>query len=259
MRVILIICAAIIAVFAFIAVHALLKLRRRPIEQLYAKRAGQADFCPLDDIPERMTQLIIQFEDMSFFEHHGIDVICIRQALRRNLSERRIVSGGSTITQQLIKNLYFHFHHSILRKIEELILVPFVEHRLGKRKILEFYLNIIYFGFGVYGIAGAARFYFNREPKELTLNQMFILARIPEAPTRGDPIRHPERFAKRRDKKLDYMVEQGQISAGEAEAIRAHPADCLDEQLRANDAFTREYPQDIVMINERFGPFGSNA
>ena len=158
MRVILIVCAAIIAVFTSIAVHALLKLRRRPIEQLYAERARQADFCPLDNIPERMKQLIIQTEDQKFFEHHGLDPEGIRKALRQNLRERQMAAGGSTITQQLIKNLYFHFHKSILRKIEELILVPFVEHMLGKRKILEFYMNIAYFGYGIYGIAGAARF-----------------------------------------------------------------------------------------------------
>ena len=88
---------------------------------------------------------------------------------------------------------------------------------------------------------------------------MFILACIPPAPTRGDPIRHPEGFVKRRDEKLDYIVSNEQISADEAEAIRAHHADCLDEQLHANDAFTRGYPLDIVMFNKRFGPFCSNA
>lgn len=259
MRVVMIIVVLGILLCASIAAHAMLKLRRRPIERLYEKRASQADYCPLAEIPERMAHLLIQVEDPRFFEHPGFDVKMIAEAFRQDLREGRVVTGGSTITQQLIKNLYFHFHHSILRKVEELVLVPFAEHRLGKQRILEFYMNIAYFGYGIYGIVGAARFYFNRELAALTLNQMFILACIPQAPTKGDPIRHPDTFAERRDEKLDDIVRRGELSARDADVIRAHRADCLDPQLRADDAFTHGYPQDVVMLNERFGPFGTNS
>ena len=122
-----------------------------------------------------------------------------------------------------------------------------MEHSLGKDRILEFYLNIIYFGNGIYGISNAAPFYFSRPLSDLTLNQMLILACIPAVPTRGNPIQHPKVFQRVRDRHLARMIkgEKPIIAPAEAEAIYACDADCLDPELKKPDDFTRNFPQTI--------------
>ena len=121
------------------------------------------------------------------------------------------------------------------------------------------YVNIIYFGNGIYGIADAARFYFDKPVRDLNLNQMVMVAIIPSAPTAGNPIQHPEVFERLRNKYLIRFTEEGQplISQTEAKYILARGAACLDPELRAPDDFTRSYPSTVPMINERFGPFSS--
>jgi membrane peptidoglycan carboxypeptidase len=104
-------------------------------------------------------------------------------ALCTNIGAKKIVYGASTITMQLAKNLYFRFTHSFLRKAAEIIIALALERKLGKERILELYINIIYFGNGVYGISDAARFYFSKPVADLSLNQMFMLACMPSAPT----------------------------------------------------------------------------
>ena len=108
--------------------------------------------------------------------------------MERESPGRHIVRGASTITQQLAKNLYLRFTKSYLRKLAELFIALYLERILGKNRILELYVNIIYFGNGVYGISEAARFYFDKRVRELSLNQMVMLTIIPSAPTMGNPI-----------------------------------------------------------------------
>ena len=131
-----------------------------------------------------------------------------------------------------------------------------IERKLCKEKILELYLNIIYFGNGRYGITDAAYFYFNKPVSKLSINQMFILACIPSAPTSGNPIQHPDAFIRIRNKCLNNIdPEIIDIGFEETDIIASHPVEQLDPQLRRNDDYTRNYSQTIVMINERFGPF----
>lgn len=120
-----------------------------------------------------------------------------------NYQAKKIVYGGSTITQQLAKNLYFRFTHNYLRKASEALIALLMERKLGKERILEMYANIIYFGNGVYGISDAVRFYFSKPVSDLTLNQMFMLACLPAIPTRGNPIQYPEVFERVRNRRLN--------------------------------------------------------
>lgn len=252
---------AVAALLACVGVagYACVLLIKRPPLKLYESRRGQLDFQPLDQIPARLLQLIIRQEDRNFYVHPGFSVEDIRSAWRVNRKAGRIVYGASTITQQLAKNLYLRFTRSYLRKAVELLIALVLERRLGKARILELYVNIIYFGNGVYGIAGAARFYFDKPVRDLSLNQMVMLAIIPSVPTTGNPIQHPEVFERRRNSFLVRFTEKDRplISVAEAEDIRAHGAACLDPELRAPDDFTRSYPSTVPMINERFGPFAS--
>ena len=236
-------------------VHRLLK--KRPLEMLYEQRASQSDFVPLNRIPARMVALLTEMEDSEFYLHHGFIPENIKLALEMNLQEKKVIWGGSTITQQLVKNLYFDFSKSFLRKAAELVLAVEAEKRLGKDRILEFYMNIIYFGNGVYGISDAARFYFGKDVSSLTLNQMFMLACMPYAPTKGNPIQHPEVFERIRDKRMKRFAGGPTPSINEEEAalIMSYHADRLDPELRQADEWTRYYPQDVPLKNERFGPF----
>lgn len=147
-------------------------------------------------------------------------------------------------------------------KAVELLIAVQAEHILGKNKILEMYLNIIYFGNGIYGISDAARFYFGKDLKDLTDNQMFMLACMPTAPTKGNPIQYPDVFERIRNKVLDRF-ENNDIKANyelfptqeQRRKYRSYDSSCLDPELRKNDSFTDNYQQTIVMTNERFGPF----
>jgi len=258
---ILILLAAGLLACLGVAVYAFILLKKRPPLALYESRRGQPDFLPLDRIPARQIELLIREEDPRFYTHPGYDIVNIRKARKLNRSKHHIVCGASTITQQLAKNLYLRFTQNYLRKAVELLIALALERRLGKERILEFYLNIIYFGNGAYGISEAARFYFDRPVSDLSLNQMMILTIIPSIPTRGNPIQHPEVFERVRNKCLCCFsdVNPPVISRAEAEDIRSHTAACLDPELRAPDDYTRSYPQTVPMINERYGPYAEQS
>ena len=257
LKVFLSLIAAALLIFAGLAGYAFILMKNRPPLKLYAMRSEEPDFLPLDQIPSRLIELLIGQEDPNFYIHHGYDAENIRKAWKKNFRQKHIVLGGSTITQQLAKNLYLHFSRNYLRKLVELLIALKLEQVYGKDRILEMYINIIYFGNGTYGITDATRFYFDKPVPELTLNQMVMLTIIPPAPTAGNPIQHPDMFLRLRSKFLSNYTKGDHplVSQTEAEAISAHGADCLDPELRKPDDFTRSYPQTIPLINERFGPF----
>ena len=244
--------AITIAFFAAVLIFDIILLKKRPLLRLYEQRKAQENFCPLDEMPEKMRHFFVILEDSGFYHHKGYLPEGIRDAIYLNGHAGEIVTGGSTITQQLVKNLYFNFNKSYLRKLAEFFLALYAERKLGKERILEFYLNIIYFGNGIYGIYDAAEFYLNKSIEELNVNQMFLLASIPKAPTVGNPIQHPEVFERLRNKRL--MVNLRAISEEDKNEILSHDASCLDEELRKNDDFTKNYSQEIVLINEIYGP-----
>lgn len=237
--------------------HALVLLKRRPLEVLYETRKAEPDFVPLQDMPKQLVQFTVESEDSGFYTHGAFCWEGIRDAVQINREKGKIAVGGSTITQQLIKNLYFRFNHSYARKATEAIISLEAERKLGKDKILELYLNIIYYGNGVYGVGDAARFYFNKGPKDLTVNQMFILAILPVVPTRGNPIQYPEVFERFRNKRIPRFSNPKQpiFTEEETALICSYHADCLDPDLRKPDEYTNNYPQYITLTNERFGPF----
>lgn len=253
LTVLIVIVSFLLLVVVGIGAYVLYLLIRRPLVKFYNQRASESDFCPYDKIPAQLLYFIVQAEDEHFFSHRGIVLDSIQTAFRLNKRAHHIVMGGSTISQQLMKNLYFHFEQRYFRKVVEAILTFHAERVLGKEKILELYLNIIYFGNGQYGIVSAADYYFNKSVDELSTNQQFMLACVPQAPTAANPIKHPDVFFRIREKKLGNFIEKKAISDSDLQIIQSYDAKCLDPDLRPCGEVESRFPDTIVLVNERFG------
>ena len=165
-----------------------------------------------DDIAPIMRQAIVSVEDQRFYEHNGVDVRGIARALWQDVRQQGIVEGGSTITQQFVKNAYIRNERTLARKVREAALAWQLEQDWTKDRILTAYLNTIYFGHGAYGIQQAARAYFKKGAKDLTLPESALLAGIPADPSLYDPASSPRNAKLRRRHVLAMMLEQGKIT-----------------------------------------------
>lgn len=174
----------------------------------------------LEDIPVVMRNAVIAAEDSEFYKHKGVDFSAIIRAFWKNVTSGRVEQGASTITQQLARNMFLTQEKTLARKIKEAILAVRLEQTFSKEKILEMYLNVIYFGHGAWGIHSACQLYFNKEPKDLTLSEATLLAGIIKAPEYYSPKRHPKRAAIRQAYVLRRMVELGMISPQDAERAK---------------------------------------
>jgi penicillin-binding protein 1A len=184
---------------------------------------------PSNGIAPVMKQAIVAIEDRRFFEHRGVDLHAILRALWADVTNGNVVQGGSTITQQFIKNAYVHSAPSISRKLKEAALAWQLEQKWSKDKILTAYLNTIYFGNGAYGIQQAAQTYFHHSAKAITLPEAALLAGMPQDPTLYDPVTNPKESAKRRGEVLQAMYEQGDITADEFHTARSAALPSPDE------------------------------
>jgi penicillin-binding protein 1A len=165
-----------------------------------------------DDIAPIMRQAIVSVEDKRFFEHDGIDLRGVARALWADLRSQSIVEGGSTITQQFVKNAYIRNERTIARKVREAALAWQLEAKWSKDRILTAYLNTIYFGNGAYGIQQASRAYFQKNARHLQLHEAALLAGLPADPGLYDPVTHPSNAKLRRRHVLGAMLEQGKIT-----------------------------------------------
>jgi penicillin-binding protein 1A len=173
-------------------------------------------FMPLSRIPQSLKDAIIATEDRRFHSHWGVDPVGIARAVYQNYRRGRIVEGGSTITQQLTKVLFLTPDKSLERKLKEAILALELERRYSKDRILEMYLNQVYFGHGAYGVEAAARTFFGKSVSELTLQESALLAGLPRAPSSYSPFDHPDAARRRRELVLRRMVEFGVLKNGES-------------------------------------------
>ena len=175
------------------------------------------------EIPETLKQAFIAIEDHRFEEHQGLDYQGIMRAAVSNLVARDVVEGGSTITQQLARIVYFDQARSLDRKLKEMRMAQKIEQDLNKEQILERYLNLVYLGSGAYGVADAAWIYFSKPLKELTLPEMAMLAGLPPAPSEYSPFVNPQAAKERRDLVLQKMLEKGDITEAQAQDAIATP------------------------------------
>jgi penicillin-binding protein 1A len=179
----------------------------------------------LEDVPRHLVDAVLAIEDRRFYEHDGIDWNGVGRALTENLSAGEVEQGGSTITQQLVKNTMTDSPERDLKaKVREAIIAYRLEKEMSKDEILERYLNVVYFGNGAYGVKAAGERYFNkRDPKDLTVGEAALLAGLIQAPGALDPIIHPDRAARRRALVLEAMVETGALTEEEAAVARMEP------------------------------------
>ncbi|WP_407399289.1 transglycosylase domain-containing protein [Anaerovibrio sp.] len=170
-----------------------------------------------EEIPENLKKAFLATEDVRFYQHIGIDYRGVMRAMWENISHREVAEGGSTITQQLARNAYLNQERTFSRKIQEMFLALKIEHRHTKEEILEMYLNQIYFGRGVYGIQAASKYYFNKNVKDLDLNECAMLAGIPKSPNHYSPLNNLEEAQKRKAVVLQQMAKYGFISSSTAQ------------------------------------------
>ncbi|MGD7010248.1 transglycosylase domain-containing protein [Metabacillus sp. 84] len=174
----------------------------------------------IEKIPKHVQQAFIAVEDQRFYEHSGIDVKAIGRAVYKDIAAGGKVEGGSTITQQLAKNVFLSGEKSWLRKTKEAAIAISLENKYSKEKLLEMYLNQLYFGHGAYGVEAASRYFFQKDVSELTVEEGATLASLPKAPSSYSPILHPEKAKERRDTVLSLMEEQGHLSAEDAVSLQ---------------------------------------
>jgi penicillin-binding protein 1A len=176
-----------------------------------------------EEIAPIMRQAIVSVEDQRFFEHKGIDLRGVARALWSDIRNQAIVEGGSTITQQFVKNAYIRNERTIARKVREAALAWQLEQKWTKDRILTAYLNTIYFGNGAYGIQQASRTYFDKGARYLELHEASLLAGLPADPSRYDPVTNPSNARERRRQVLAAMLEQGKITQADYERAKDVP------------------------------------
>lgn len=188
-----------------------------------------------DKIPDNLKYAFISAEDKNFFNHSGIDLSSIIRAFFQNINNyfftennNRLI-GASTITQQLVKNLYLDSQKTIVRKMKEIIIAIKLERILDKEKILEMYLNEIYFGRGAYGIVAASEKYFNKRLLDLTIEEYAFLAALPKAPSRYDPEDNYGTIKERRDWVLDRMGSNGYLTEVIASVLKTYPIEYISK------------------------------
>ena len=184
------------------------------------KKINKEHYVQLDDIPRSFCQAIVAVEDSRFYKHSGFDLEGIARAAIVNIDAGQIEEGGSTITQQLVKNLFLSPKQSFTRKIEELMLSMDMEKEFSKDEILELYLNTIYFGSSYYGIYDASKGYFDNEPKDLTLAESAMLAGLPNAPSLYSPYVDFMKAKKRQLVVIDAMQRANILTSVEAEKAK---------------------------------------
>ena len=198
------------------------------------KVLGERHPVNIEDISPNFLKAIIAVEDARFYSHNGIDHRALIRALITNFRTKKIVQGGSTITQQLSKNLFFSFERNWVRKIKELLVAFQLEVTFGKEQILEAYSNQIYFGSGAYGVEEASQTYFNSRARDLTLLQAAMLAGLPNSPNNANPFVHFEKAMKRTEFILKRMVSENLISSSEREEALKSRIDLANPKVESN-------------------------
>jgi len=194
-----------------------------------------------EEIPDEVKQAFVSIEDKRFYEHKGFDLKAIARAVVSLIRKQSITQGGSTITQQLSRNIFLSHTVRWERKVQEIFIAMHLEQRYEKEEILEYYINNIYYANGYYGIEAASRGYFGKETSELTLSEIAFLCAIPNAPGRYDPWVNPEKTVERRDLILEEMYEDGVINAATYEAAIREDVHLVKTAKKETDGWMQSY------------------
>ena len=196
------------------------KLKEQPLADKISDIENGYYFVSIEEVPNDYINAIIAVEDHRYKDHGAIDIIGLARAFITNIKNRAFQEGGSTLTQQVAKNLYFISEANVVRrKIAELFMAIELENKYSKEDILEMYINTIYFGDGYYGIKEACKGYLNKEPKDMNIAESTMMAGIPNAPSAYAPTVNKDYCKSRQRKVISSMVEAGYITKNEADNI----------------------------------------
>ncbi len=218
---------------------------------ILAERGAAHDYMPLDLLPRHITDAVVATEDRRFYDHNGLDPYGLMRAMFANVRAGRYAQGGSTLTQQLAKNLFLNSERTISRKVEELALALWLEMRLSKADIMELYLNRVYFGAGAYGIEAAAQRYFDKSARTLTLGEAAVIAGLLKAPSKYSPLSNPGAARSRARVVLKKMLAIGVINTA-AEAAANQTSVKFVGHKPTKDLSGIEYAVDFIL--ERMPP-----
>ena len=200
----------------------------------------------LSDLPPYLPKAFIAIEDRRFYQHFGIDPIGISRAIFRDVTGRGGMEGGSTLTQQLAKNLFLTQERTLSRKIQEAILALWLERKYSKDQILELYLNRVYFGSGAYGVEAAAQKYFGKSAKLVNLSEAAVLAGLMKSPSRLAPNHNLDAANARAAQVITAMAEQGHITEAMAKLALARPATVVREKGSGSINYAADYVMDML-------------
>lgn len=190
-----------------------------PIAKKIEELKKDKNYVEIENLPKYYLNAVVATEDRRFYDHGAIDIVSIGRAVYVNIRDKELKEGGSTITQQLAKNMYYITEQDGIRKVAELFTAFDLEKECSKEEILELYVNISYFGDGYYGIGEATKGYLNKEPNDMTLDEATLMAGIPNAPSVYAPTKNPDLAKKRQEHVIKCMVENGYISEEDAKKL----------------------------------------
>lgn len=190
-----------------------------PLEKMVSQIKSKKNYTKIEEVPQIYINAVISIEDHRFYKHNGIDIIAIARATINDIKVMDFEQGGSTITEQLCKNIYFTQEKKFTRKIAEAFMALKIEKNYEKNEILELYLNTSYFGDGYYTIKEAVKGYFNKSLNEMTDSESILLAGIPNAPSIYAPTKNPSLAVKRQRQVINKMIEYGYLTEAKANEI----------------------------------------
>jgi penicillin-binding protein 1A len=255
---------AVAGVFAWVGMHLppiqSLEIPKRPPSiqinsldaRIFATRGEMGGAAlPLRDMPAHLPNAFIAIEDRRFRFHHGIDPVGLFRAVLANALHRGISQGGSTITQQLAKNLFLTHDRNLMRKLQEVVLALWLEHKFAKNEILELYLNRVYFGSGAYGVEAAAQRYFGKSARNVSVAEAALLAGLVKSPSRLAPTRNFDGAEQRAQIVLAAMADASLIKDDAAKAAMASPPKIVKPSVGGSSNYVADWVMDV--LNELVG------
>lgn len=194
-------------------------LEDKSLESVIEEITSKTHYTEYKEIPEVYFNALVAVEDRRYYSHNGFDIIGTIRAIYNDLKAKEYLEGGSTISQQLAKNMYFPFDHTLKRKIAEIFMALKIEREYSKEQILEYYVNIVYYGSGYYSIYDASKGYFGKIPSDMNDYECTLLVGLPNAPSVYSLDVNPDLASQRQKKVLSTMVECGYITEERAEEI----------------------------------------
>src|SRR4029077_7662363 len=201
---------------------------------------------PLKELPPYLPKAFVAIEDRRFFFHHGVDPIGLGRAVMANVLHRGVAQGGSTITQQLAKSLFLTQERTLTRKLQEVVLALWLEHKYSKVEIIELYLNRVYFGAGAYGVEAAAQRYFGKSARNVTLAESALLAGLVKSPSRLAPTKNFDGAERRAQLVLAAMSDAGLINDGAAKVAMMHPPRIVAQAAGGSVNYVADWVMDVV-------------